>query len=549
MSEWRILSGDVRASLATVESGSVQTCVTSPPYWGLRDYGTASWDGGDPTCDHRKPNADTGHIANSTLGGGKATNAAQIGGFKHECGKCGATRIDSQIGLEATPEAYVAQLVAVFREVRRVLRDDGTLWCNLGDSYASQKEGNTNGLGLSSSLGAAKGEGSRRAAERLGGKVSAANAARKSIIPVGLKPKDLVGIPWRVAFALQQPYYAGSIKSREDRIWLAAMLDAEGCMFIQKRKAGQNNGQGYQRQSDNYGPGVEISNTSLAVVERIAALVGKGSICSQGPDENGRRKQTLYRWNLRTIESRDFVREIYQHLVAKQQQARILCGCPASGERAEAAHAALISLHRTGESGVDFPAPASMFEQGYYLRSDVIWSKCNPMPESVTDRPTKAHEYIFLLSKNARYYYDAGAIAEADAGLQGGRQRAAAIRDFKYDHNEYKTRDVGNGHSGLQSTEYTGTRNKRSVWHVATQPYAEAHFATFPEDLILPCILAGSSPGDLVLDPFAGSGTTGAVSVRQNRDFIGCELNPAYVELARKRIGAVAPLFATERTA
>ncbi len=471
-----------------------------------------------------------------------AANLGRVGQFQKECGKCGARRIDSQIGLEATPDAYVAQLVAVFREVRRVLRDDGTVWLNLGDSYAQNAPGGKPAKTSSSTLGP----------NRDG--LSSDNAAwqreyRPRDVPVGLKAKDLVGIPWRVAFALQQPYYTGSIKSREDRIWLAAMLDAEGCMFIHKRKAGQHNGQGYYRQNDNYGPGVEISNTSLAVVERIAALVGKGSICSQGPDENGRRKQTLYRWNLRTIESRDFVREIYPHLVAKQQQARILCGCPASGERAEAAHAALISLHRTGESGVDFPVPASMFEPGYYLRSDVIWSKCNPMPESVTDRPTKAHEYIFLLSKSARYYYDAEAISEANAlstikrdGSSPGTHQGIG-KSRKY---------VGAGmdqSSGPAFIDAGNGRNKRSVWHVATQPYADAHFATFPEDLILPCILAGSRPGDLVLDPFAGSGTTGAVSARNNRDFIGCELNPAYVELARKRIGAVAPLFAEERTA
>ncbi len=414
-------------------------------------------------------------------------------------------------------------MAAVFREVRRVLRDDGTVWLNLGDSYAMTTKGSS-------------GKGEKQISN-----AGTLHADRRWNIADGLKAKDLVGIPWRVAFALQQPYYTGTIKSREDRIWLAAMLDAEGCLFIHKRKAGQPNGQGYYRQSDNFGPGVEIANTSLAVIERVMALVGKGSICSQGPDENVRRKQTLYRWNLRTTESREFVRELYPHLIAKQQQARILYGCPSSGERAEAAHAALIALHRTGGSSVDFPAPQSCFEPGWYLRSDVIWSKCNPMPESVTDRPTKAHEYIFLLSKRARYHYDAAAIAEPCLwGMTG--QRVVNV-------DTPKNRAMGLKPTREYGHELDGGRNKRSVWHVATQPYAEAHFATFPEDLILPCILAGSRPGDLVLDPFAGSGTTGAVSVRNNRDFIGCELNPAYVELARRRIGAVAPLFATERTA
>jgi site-specific DNA-methyltransferase (cytosine-N4-specific) len=355
VSEWRILVGDVRDTLATLEPGSVQTCATSPPYWGLRDYGH-----------------------------------------------------DGQIGLEATPDAYVAQLVEVFREVRRVLRDDGTVWINLGDSYA--------GGGVAGSDAAFKGkQGSNR------GNVGMVGRA----LDHGLKPKDLVGIPWRVAFALQA--------------------------------------------------------------------------------------------------------------------------------------------------------------DGWYLRSDVIWSKPNPMPESVTDRPTKAHEYIFLLSKSARYYYDAQAIYESATGTTDRPQqrraldlsKAAGLTDEHikairscgvsdagkaqstqsgYLKNAHDTQRLANEAKAALGGYYreflmSDIRNKRSVWHVATQPYAEAHFATFPEDLILPCILAGSRPGDLVLDPFAGSGTTGAVSVRNNRDFIGCELNPVYVELARKRIGAVAPLFATERTA
>lgn len=324
-------------------------------------------------------------------------------------------------------------------------------------------------------------------------------------------------------------------------------------MFIQKRKAGQNNGQGYQRQNDNYGPGVEIANTSRAVVDRIMQLVGKGSICSQGPDEtNGRRKQVIYRWNLRTTECRDFVRELYPYLVAKQQQARILIGCPSSGERAEAAHEGLKALHRTGESGVDFPVPESMFSPGWYLRSDIIWSKLNPMPESVTDRPTKAHEYIFLLSKSPRYYYDAAAIAEPASDAMFAQMEDGYNGEGTKDYagagvqnpSSVKARIIGNARKRADTGNVT--RNKRSVWTVTTQPYPEAHFATFPEALIEPCILAGSAVGDTVLDPFTGSGTTGAVAIRHQRSFVGTELNAAYVELARKRIGAVAPLLARE---
>lgn len=506
-----------------IAAGSVQCVVTSPPYWGLRDYGTATWEGGEPGCDHQperryRVNGCVGCGAphdHETEGCGNCAarrrmrerykrpavaygepkrskwteRDAEVNyamAYRDVCGKCGAKRVDRQLGLEPTPEAYVANMVAVFRQVHRVLRDDGVLFLNLGDSYAS--------------------------------------------IASGLKPKDLCGIPWSVAKALQAPYYTGSIRNAEDRIWLAAMLDSEGCLFIHKRKAGQHNGQGYYRTNDNYGPGIEIANTSLAIIERIHALVGKGSICSQGPDENARRKQTIYRWNLRTIESRDFVRELYPYLVGKQQQARILYGCPSSGERAEAAHAALIALHRTGESGVDFPAPPSMFTPGYYLRSDIIWKKDNPMPESVTDRPTKAHEYVFLLTKASSYYWDAEAVKEPMAPASQARY-GYAFGGGKADQRIAQ---------GLVTTPkgewaYAEGRNIRSVWSIATQPYSGAHFATMPEKLAERCILAGSRPGDLVLDPFLGSGTVARCAISLGRRAVGCDLNPAYLRLADER--------------
>ena len=450
--------------------GCAQCCVTSPPYFGLRDYGTAS-----------------------------------------------------QIGLESSPSAYVDALVVVFREVRRVLADDGVLWLNLGDSYA----------GSWGAQGRPQGDG-----DMAGRSVASARqiAAHPRFVGLtgtrgkeeGLKPKDMMGIPWRVAFALQQPYYAGTIRRVEDRIWLAAMLDAEGCMFIHKRKAGQHNGQGYYRQNDSYGPGLEIANTSLAVVERIMALVGKGSICSQGPEQtNGRRRQTIYRWNLRTIESRDFVRELYPHLVAKQHQARLIYGCPSSGADAERAHAGLIALHRGAGTDIDFPAPPSMFEPGWYLRSDVIWSKANPMPESVTDRPTKAHEYLFLLAKSERYYYDAAAIAEASVG-----EPPISRMRFTSNVKVAQTQMGGRESSGL-GTPAAATRNKRSVWTIATMPYSGAHFATMPEKLVEPCILAGCPRGGLVLDPFVGSGTVLAVAERLGRRGVGTDLS--YQHLAKER--------------
>jgi DNA modification methylase len=308
-----IICGDSGEVLKTLDAGSVQCVVTSPPYYGLRDYG-----------------------------------------------------VDGQIGLEETPEAYVAKLVDVFREVRRVLKDDGTLWLNLGDSYAGG--GNYRGINSEATLSEKQRSngGARGVSQLLGAKNTP-----------GCKPKDLIGIPWMVAFALRA--------------------------------------------------------------------------------------------------------------------------------------------------------------DGWYLRSEIIWHKKNPMPESVTDRPTKAHEQIFLLSKSARYYYDADAVAEPVA------------REFWHETvgGEYMTSQDGRNDGGKRKGNgpMNGTRNKRDVWSVATQPYPEAHFATFPPDLIEPCILAGSREGDTVLDPFNGSGTTGAVSIKHHRNYIGVELNPAYVELTNKRFGKVQPVL------
>lgn len=293
----RIMMGDCRETLKALPDCSVNTCVTSPPYFGLRDYGH-----------------------------------------------------DGQIGLEETPEEFVQQMVAVFREVRRVLRDDGTLWLNLGDSYAGSGKGPAGNLGAKNN-------------ER-----EMTHTRSSGLVPDGLKPKDLIGIPWRVAFALQA--------------------------------------------------------------------------------------------------------------------------------------------------------------DGWYLRQDIIWHKPNPMPESVKDRCTKAHEYIFLFSKSARYHFDGDAIKVPVKQDWGTRDRT----DGKY-HNE------GTGlrpHSGLEKSYEMA--NRRSVWTVATQPFSGAHFATYPPDLIEPCILAGCPEGGTVLDPFFGAGTTGLVSDRLGRNCIGCELNPEYAALAESRL-------------
>jgi len=307
----RILTGDCRERLAELPAQSVHCCVTSPPYFGLRDY-----------C--------------------------------HE----------GQMGLEPTPDEFVSGMVRVFRDVRRVLRDDGTLWLNIGDSY-------TGG-------GAGRNDGNHRADGRPGGMSYKATGVTHNRGLCGLKTKDLIGIPWMLAFALRA--------------------------------------------------------------------------------------------------------------------------------------------------------------DGWYLRQDIIWSKPNPMPESVRDRCTKAHEYVFLLSKSPRYYFDAEAIAEMAVAAEHHLRYAEAAKG-------YAKKQPFQKQSGMMGVSDNGTRNKRSVWEVATQPYSEAHFATYPPALIEPCILAGCPKGGTVIDPFFGAGTTGLVADRLQRDCIGIELNPEYAELARKRIADESGMF------
>jgi len=299
--------GDCIDSMKSMEAGSVQTCVTSPPYFGLRDYGR-----------------------------------------------------EGQIGLEETPEGYAERLVEVFREVRRVLRDDGIVWLNLGDTYASAWPCNRRNVVGSGSLENGKRE------------------ARPSRLFDGLKEKDLIGIPWRVAFALQA--------------------------------------------------------------------------------------------------------------------------------------------------------------DGWYLRQDIIWHKPNPMPEGVQDRCTKSHEYVFLLSKSPKYYYNKDAISEPLKYPKENRRPLGSKGAWELDGREQRE----NG-GGLSYEGYPSTRNKRSVWNVSVRSYKGAHFATFPPDLIEPCILAGSKPGDMVLDPFGGSGTTAGVALKHDRHATICELNPEYVDLIPDRIKNIFP--------
>ena len=502
--DFTLYNCDVLEGLAQLEDESVHCVVTSPPYWGLRDYGTGTWEGGDQiyaclkhgysnrgapafcevcgetmaavVCEHEgdaryyteKSAASSSGEAFSKAGEANAERLKKArwreGGT---CIHCGARRVDNQLGLEPTPEAYIERMVEVFREVRRVLRKDGTCWLNIGDSYNAYNGGAGPSSALSQTQSAARPQ------------LETGYGLRNK----GLKPKDLCMIPARLALALQQPYYTGKIKREADRIWLAAVVEAEGCMFIHKRKVGQSNGQGYERKTATYGAGLEVSSTDRVIVERCLEITGLGSICEQTPEQNTRRKQTIYRWNLRSNKCREVIRELYPHLIAKRHEARLLLGCPSSGPDAAKAHESLKAIHQGQAPCIDFDDPQSLFERGWFVRSAVVWAKCipNPMPESVTDRPTSAYEFVYLLTRSPRYFYDQEAVREPliVAPHAPGNKKLDASR---------------NDHASMQTVwGNPAGRNLRNVWEIPTEPYPDAHFATYPTELVRRCIAAGTS--------------------------------------------------------
>lgn len=476
MASYKVFVGDVRDELQYLPSDSVHCCVTSPPYFGLRDYGH-----------------------------------------------------DGQIGLEDTPEAFVAKLVEVFREVRRVLRDDGTLWLNLGDSYAGGGGGNYS-------------KSTKQTAH--GGHITNVRNRGGWLDAAGVKEKDLIGIPWRVAFALQQPYYTGKVADERDRVWLAAMVDAEGSICGTEYTTGD-------RTKTNLF--ISVTNTSAQIIEKCERLFPQD--VKHVYEKAGPSSRVCYRWDVERMETKAlFIREIYPYLVAKRKQAIVAYtflemqrGLPSKKkgylpEQHEQRSWLMSALSRlnAGED-VDLPEwvvePPSLFEPGFYLRQDIIWAKPNPMPESVRDRCTKSHEYLFLLSKSPRYYFDHEAIKEPSIYAPG--KTAEVERAPGY----YAGKHHAKNESGRNDTSFKAireTRNKRSVWSVATRPFKGAHFATFPPDLIEPCILAGCPEGGTVMDPFGGSGTTAGVAVANGRSALLCELNPKYAEMIPARIASIA---------
>lgn len=538
MVDWlnRCHIGDVRDVLQRMIADGVKVncIVTSPPYWGLRSYLPA------------------GHVDKA-----------------------------KEIGSEPTLREFITTMTDVFMLAREVLADDGTCWINMGDCYAT-------GAGKVNTAPGGGTQGERWAGARgghegkHGGYQGIGPMTQPNRMPQeGLKPKDLAGQPWRLALALQAPQYSGAIKDEADRVWLAAMIDGEGCFFIHKRKAGtsayskhtkadgtQSN---YTRTADTYGVGMEISNTHKAIIDRCVAIAG-GTVTTQGSEQNSRRKQLIYRWRIAPNEAKRIAQEVYPHLVGKRHQARLLFNCPSSGEAGAAAHQAMMDLHNGVETAVDYPPPPSLFGPGWYLRQDVIWGKPNPMPESTRDRCTKAHEYIFLMSKSERYYWNFDAFQEpvsgganpcrrdngvgfghgfdkvkkpryvnTPAGWATGTDRAHDEVLGRYTERR-KLAEPGSGTKNNTSMDEAlatmpDTRNPRSVWTIPTQSYKGSHFATFPEALVERCLFPGCPPGGTVLDIFMGSGTTGQVAQRMGMNWIGIDIDERNAELQADRIG------------
>lgn len=527
---YEILNGDVIEQLKTLSDESVQTVITSPPYWGLRDYGTGKWEGGDAECDHVKTtlsgsacklrNDGREHIG---LYEGEKAGTFSVTPYRDVCGKCGAIRIDNQIGLEKTPQEFVAKMVEVFREVRRVLRKDGTCWVNLGDSYSGGGRGNYDVVSNNKGNAASRGLG-RPSTE-------------------GLKPKDLVGIPWRVAFALQQPYTNWRIKSEAMRAWVGGIVDGEGCITILRTKSSHSD-------SLSFPPIVQVHMCDREPLERLVEVAGSSYGAPQMPPSHAAaRQRESFQWKVVSDIAAQIIGEIYPFLTCKRKQAivawnhqqfRAARGNQARdrGEIEKEQFCKELINQLNQRRPADIPSwmkePTVIEEPGWFLRQDLIWAKPNPMPESVTDRCTKAHEYLFLLTKSAKYYFNHEAIKEPIATAPNAQARGDKATPDRGPREGFNT--------GMQSAALkmrsgeTTTRNKRDVWTIPTQPYRGAHFAVFPEKLVEPCVLAGSSPGSLVLDPFCGSGTVGVVSTHYGRNFVGIELNPEYIELAYARI-------------
>lgn len=487
----QIICGDALTIMKTWPDGFIDCCVTSPPYWGLRDYG-----------------------------------------------------VKGQLGLEPTPEEFIAKMVEIFAEVKRVLKPEGTLWLNMGDSYNNTSPGG-------------------RDPDRWPKQSRNDHNPHKKPLCSILKVKDLCGMPWRVAFALQQPRYTGTIKDEKDRVWMAAMVDGEGCF------CGSEYETGGKIKTNVY---ISITNSNQNIIDNCERIFPQEvkHIYTKKEKVN----MDVFRWDVEQIGIKKmFVQEVYPYLVAKRKQAILMWNflvlqsglaskkkgyLPAQKEKRHWLIKSLSLLNHGTD--VDLPnwlaEPPSLYEDGYYLRQDIIWHKPNPMPESVRDRCTKAHEYIFLMSRHPKYYYDIDAIRVPQTESNDARPRMGQGPNTKYNQKRGSWNEHHNGPGRLEignkieeKEDHPAGKNRRDVWTIPLAPYPQAHFATFPPALITPCILAGCPEGGLVLDPFMGSGTTAMVAYENNRNYIGCELNPEYIKLNRaEKVKKKYTLFEKENT-
>ena len=486
---------------------SVHAVVTSPPYYALRSYsGTATWEGGDAGCDHAEK-----EVSWSTpLEREQKKRAGEKLLYRDICGKCGATRHDGQLGLEKRAdclgwatgqpcgECYICQMVAVFREVKRVLRKDGTCFLNIGDSYANTKVGNTN---------EAPDKKPRPYFE-----VGTHTMQFRKEIQDGLKPKDMMLIPQRLALALQAPYPLPRLMKNDiDRSWLAAFVDGEGTISIRHQSEKGSNGEPC---NDGYVPFLSAGNNDTELLDHCVEITGYGSVrLKDHPhiDDRGIISRRDYMgWRIESNKATEVISEIYPFLIAKRKQAilaytldlsnkggRALRGnkaLPTEEQEKRAYLKELINKCNQREL-VDLPdwciepETKQRFEPGWYIRSDIIWAKPNPMPESVTDRPTKSHEYIWLLSKSKDYFWDQEAVKEGISSLPANIER----RKYSKSKGHKTTANPDNNWEDGDLPEHVNSRNLRTVWNIATQPYSGAHYATYPEELVLRCLKAATS--------------------------------------------------------
>ncbi len=501
--DFQLHVGDALEVLQAMLAESVHCCVTSPPYWGLRDYGTGSWEGGDTDCDHKAPPTGGPNPERYTPGGGEMFRQANDKSFTDVCGKCGATRVDQQLGLEATPDQYVANMVNVFREVRRVLRADGTLWLNIGDSYAHSTEKMPPHRGALREPGV-YGHGGGASEIWNGGTVSRDH---------GLKPKDLVGIPWRLAFALQadgwclrsdvvwskpnpmpesvtdrptkahemlflltKAEWKGPERTRYDDIaesdlrWIAGLLDCEGSIVIRRESPSENSYGAHAAQ-------VSIGSTSRALLDRIAAIIGEGNVL----EREGTNAPMFY-WQTSGKMAYGLLRALYPHLIVKQRQARCAIHLETrkfhrgNAERLsvkeiadrDAIWEAVKSLNHFGDpdlSSVPEPQYGRWVPNRYFYDADAIREPY--MPSSLS------RGYGYMLGKHGRRLDKKGTAEEVGAFLKEG--------------------GLGQSKQGQKLDPNLAGRNRRSVWEIATEAYPEAHFATFPQALVEPCVKAGTS--------------------------------------------------------